>query len=317
MTDTSPGDTSPDDASPSGRQFRLSHGDLAATVTEVGATLRRLTHGDRDLVMAFGPDEIRPVYSGAILAPWPNRIAHGRYTFDGREHQLPITEPSRSTAIHGLVAWVRWSEVVVEPDRVVLEHALVPQPGYPFRLNVTAEYRLDDDGLHWSVTATNIGPDPAPYGVAPHPYLVAGSGPVDDWTVDLGAASYIDSNADRLEPTTIVDVDGTPYDFRGGATVGDIQLDRAYTGLEPGAGGLASATVTGTDGRGVRMTWDPGVFPWVQTFTTDFADLDIRRTAFAVEPMTCPPNAFVNGIDVVTLRPGDSHRGTWTIAPVG
>ena len=301
----------------SGRQHHLRHGEFTAVITEIGATLRQLRHGDRDLVMTYGIDEICPVFSGAVLAPWPNRIAHGRYTFDGRDHQLPLTEPPRSAAIHGLVSWVRWHAAVAEPDRVVLTHALVPQPGYPFALDLAAEYRLDDDGLHWSVATTNVGADTAPYGVGPHPYLVAGPGPVDDWTVELDASSYIDSTADRLEPTDILSVDGTRFDFRGGARVGDLRLDRAYTDVTAGDDGLARLTVTGPDGRGVQMFWDPVTCPWVQTFTTDFPDLPQHRSAFAAEPMSCPPNAFVNGIDVVSLEPGDTHRAEWTIAPVG
>ena len=40
----------------------------------------------------------------------------------------------------------------------------------------------------------------------------------------------------------------------------------------------------------------------------------MRRRALAIEPMTCPPNAFVTGTDLLTLAPGDSVTHTWGIA---
>ena len=57
----------------------------------------------------------------------------------------------------------------------MLEHDLHPQPGYPFRLALTIEYALTDEGLSVSTTATNTGPDPCPYGCGFHPYLTLGT----------------------------------------------------------------------------------------------------------------------------------------------
>ena len=42
---------------------------------------------------------------GQVLAPWPNRLRTACYEFDGRRHQLPLTEPEHGNAIHGLVRW--------------------------------------------------------------------------------------------------------------------------------------------------------------------------------------------------------------------
>ena len=49
-----------------------------------------------------------PGGAGQILAPWPNRIRDGRYTFDGEPIPAVLTEPARHNAIHGLVNWARW-----------------------------------------------------------------------------------------------------------------------------------------------------------------------------------------------------------------
>jgi len=36
-----------------------------------------------------------------------------------------------------------------------------------------------------------------------------------------------------------------------------------------------------------------------------------------VEPMTCPPNALVNGTDLVVLEPGETFSATWGIRSGG
>ena len=90
----------------SGAQFHLRAGKLEAFVASVGASLRVLRDADGDLVVPFDPEEIRPAMCGTILAPWPNRTAGGRYTFDGAEHQLPVNELPWTTQRMG---WQRGS----------------------------------------------------------------------------------------------------------------------------------------------------------------------------------------------------------------
>jgi aldose 1-epimerase len=72
----------------------------------------------------------------------------------------------------------------------------------------------------------------------------------------------------------------------------------------PGQDGIAASLVD-DDGVGVQMTWDRRS-PWVQVHTTDAPDSAVHRRCLALEPMTCPPDAFASGTDVITLGPGDS-----------
>ena len=50
-------------------------------------------------------------------------------------------------------------------------------------------------------------------------------------------------------------------------------------------------------------------------FTGDTLPDDRRRRSLAVEPMTCPPNAFRTGDALIRLDPGGSFTSTWGIAP--
>jgi len=88
----------------SGRDYRICGGGYEAHVAGVGATLRSLTADGVALIASFAPDELRPDMSGAVLAPWPNRTAEGRYEFGGVAHQLPINEPGLGNAAHGLIS---------------------------------------------------------------------------------------------------------------------------------------------------------------------------------------------------------------------
>ena len=164
---------------PSGEQIEITAGDQQAVVVEVGGGLRSYSAGGRDLVDGYGADEMSSSGRGQVLIPWPNRLQDGSYEFDGRRHQLPLNEPERCNAIHGLVRWVAWTASAREPHRVVMQHVLHPQPGYPFSLRLGIEYSLSDSGLRVRTTATNIGTNRCPYGSGAHPYLTLGTPSVD------------------------------------------------------------------------------------------------------------------------------------------
>jgi len=303
----------------SGARTVLEHGPYRAELAGVGATLRSLTHDGRDLVVPFGLDEVRPLYRGALLAPWPNRVVDGSWEDDdGVERQLPITEVERGHALHGLVQWSDWDADAAGsegPHRASLVTTLAPSDGYPFRLELRATYELGDTGLVTTVTATNVGQGTAPYGVAPHPYLVAGEGRVDDWSLRLPAASYLEVTDDRLVPTGVHGVtEREGFDFREARVVGDLFVDHAFTEIEGGPDGRATVEVVAGDGRGVAMSWAVSELPWVQVHTGDRPEPELDRLGLAVEPMTCPPDAFTSGVDLVRLAPGESHTASWTIA---
>ena len=296
----------------SGTQVPLRSGRYAAGIASIGASLRSLTADGRDLVVPFAEDAVRPLYRGVVLVPWPNRVVDGRYAFDGAAQQLPLTEPERGHALHGLGCWADYRIVARAPDSVLLETTIVPQAGYPHRLRIEVEYRLGADGLSARVTATNTGPSRAPYGSSGHPYLVAGEGRVDDWRIELAAGRVLEVD-ERLSPRGLADVPGGPFDFASPTRIGDLFVDHAFTALGPGE---ARARVLAADGHGVELRWDAAVAPWVQVHTGDRPEPEYNRRALAVEPMTCPPDAFNSGTDLVVLEPGAAHTLEWTIAAV-
>jgi aldose 1-epimerase len=296
----------------SGTQFDLSLGDYEASIASVGASLRTLTFRGRDLIVPFDADEVRPAFRGATLAPWPNRVTSGEYSFGGIDHLLALTEPGRSNALHGLATWADFAPVTVEASRVILATTIEAQAGYPYRLLIEVLFELTADGLYSSVTATNTGRYAAPYGTGPHPYLIAGAGTVDDWSLTLPVESVLQVTEDRLIPIGLEPVDATAFDFRSARPIGDTFIDHAFTGLAR-TDGVAEVRVETANGSGVAMRWDAAC-PWVQVHTADQPTPETSRRGLAVEPMTCPPDAFNSGTDLIVLEPGASHTAGWTIA---
>ena len=76
-------------------EYEIRAGDYTAVITARGAALRQLLHRGRDLVVPFPAGGPIPDYRGIIAAPWPNRIADGRYSFDGVRYEVPVNEPER------------------------------------------------------------------------------------------------------------------------------------------------------------------------------------------------------------------------------
>lgn len=300
----------------SGTVYTLTSGDYTADIACVGATLRTLRHRGRDLVVPFDADEVRPAFRGAILAPWPNRVVDGRYTFRGTEYELAITEPRRGHALHGLAAWQHWSHVASGESFVELAFQVEAQSGYPFRIDLAVRYELSVDGLSTSIRATNSGRASAPYGTGPHPYLVAGPGAVDDWSLELPARAVLTVTPDRLIPVDLADVeleDDGAFDFVTSRPIDSTFIDHAFTELERDAAGLATVRVTTHDGAsGVAISWGTEC-QWVQVHTADQPDPSINRLGLAVEPMTCPPDAFNTGTDLIVLEPDEQHTASWTI----
>jgi aldose 1-epimerase len=277
---------------PSGEQFEIACGDLHAVVVEVGGGIRSLTHGGDDVLLGYGEREMCTAGRGQVLAPWPNRLEDGSYRFDGRDLQLPLSEPPTRTAIHGLVRWSSWQCVDRARDAVTMAHVLHPQAGYPFTLRMEVEYRVDERGLAVETRAENLGDEALPFGLAHHPYL-AGAPLADELDVALDAATRVVADERKLPA-------GRDENDLRSFRVGSRELDTTFTDF-------ATPRVRVGD----RVVWFDEAFRYVQLFTGDHPA--VERRGLAVEPMTCPANAFRTGEDVVRLEPGERFRGRWGI----
>jgi aldose 1-epimerase len=300
-------------ALPSGEQIELRAGDHRVVVVEVGAGLRSYTFAGHDVLDGYNAEEMAGSGRGQVLIPWPNRIQDGAYEFADAEQQLPLNEVAARNAIHGLVRWVPWATREREDHRVVMEHLLHPQPGYPFSLELNIEYSLSEKGLRVTTTAANVGRNECPYGSGMHPYLTLGTESVDTLVLRAPGRTVLHTD-DRGIPVGLAAVEGSEYDFREPRAIGTTNLDHAFTDLERDDEGLARVEIRHPDNEAAITVWLDESYPYVQLFTGDPLP-DVDRRSIAVEPMTCPPNAFRTGESLVVLRPGESTTATWGLRP--
>lgn len=294
-----------------GFDAHISAGGYEAAVSTLGAALRSLRFEGREFLDSFERPEDNPDARGQTLIPFPNRIEDGRYVFRGEEHRLPIDEPERGHAIHGLARWSGWSVSEKTGNSVNLRYDLAPQPGYPFPLAIEVRYELSPSGLAVATTATNTGDAPLPFGVGHHPYFIV-EGSADDAFLRVPADTTLELDG-RLIPTTgRVPVEEGDLDFREGGGIRARKINACFTGLDFDDDGRATVSLS-DGGRGVEI-WMGKEYPHVQIYTADeVSEEHRRRKSVAVEPMTCAPNAFNSDDGLRVLRPGESFVGEWGI----
>jgi aldose 1-epimerase len=285
-------------------------------ICEVGGTLRSYNVGAHPIIDGFGPNEWSQSGRGQVLAPWPNRLADGRYTFNGTTAQAALNEPERHNAIHGLVRWLPWTLQTRHQNQISLRLQLHPSPDYPFSLLLELEYHVGREGLHVTTTASSMSDGPVPFGLGFHPYLTAGTETIDGAILQVPAHQTLDLDERGLPTGNLTPVVGTERDFTNSRFIGQTVLDTAYTSLDRDTDGRAWASLDAPGGAaGARLWTDPG-FPYLMVYTGDtLGDVSRRRRGVALEPMTCPPNALRTGKDLLSLEPGTQWSASWGIVP--
>ena len=169
---------------------------------------------------------------------------------------------------------------------------------------------LSDDGLSVRTTATNVGAERMP--VRQRRASVP-----DAWNRDGRRADDCKCRHERFFaptsaafPSERTIVEGTDYDFRRARPIGATKLDTAFTSSSTRRRRLTRVELRELR-SGDRLTlWVDESYRYLMIFTGDPLP-DVNRRAIAVEPMTCPPNAFRSGTDLITLEPGASWTGAW------
>ncbi len=221
----------------------LAHGDWRAELRPaLGGALTRLTWRGGDILRPTAPEATDPLQTACFpLVPWTNRIAAGRFAFDGRDIVLAPTPGFEPHALHG-TGWRRpWSVTAADAASAVLTLEQ-PRSDWPWAWTAQQTVTLDSEGLTLALSVTNTDSDPMPAGLGLHPCFVRGLGTrlafeaTGVWTVDETLIPV------RLAPPAAV------FDWRDGPRVDDAPfIDHAYAGW----GGVAR--LSGPD-RTVTLT---------------------------------------------------------------
>lgn len=237
-----------------------------------------------------------------VLAPFPNRIADGRYHFDGREHDLLPNVQGDRTVYHGfarLASFILDSATASAQDvRIVLRSNEIRPgrfDGYPFALDLTVVYVIERDRIALEIEAVNVGDTPAPYAAGWHPYFQLGNGvdDIDDLELRIPGDTLIqtDQALIPLKGTEArIGLEALPeMDFRDGGVLGGRVIDACYGGLAFGPDGRAETALRDPKtGRELRIWQESG---FLHLFTGDTLPRDPRRSV-AIEPVEVMTNAY-------------------------
>ncbi|MCH9274766.1 aldose 1-epimerase family protein [Bifidobacterium amazonense] len=295
-----------------GQQYSIHYGDWSAVITELGATMRKVTYKGRNVIVPLGPDDPITCCHGQLLIPFPNRIEAGTYTFEGKTYTLPIDEHDRNTAIHGYGYRSYWKLEELTESSVTQSWRVPNMLGYPFDLIVTAKHELREDGLHITVSAYNNGDANAPWALAIHPWLDNGFNGYGDeidghnaqcrLTVPADTHVTVDEN---LIPTGTEPVDGTKYDLRDNPLLTGQPFDDAWTDVHHDADGTVTATFTRPDGLEIKVGGDETITSFQVCTGTGFPAWQ-HPAGTAVEPQTAYANAFNTGNELIVIKPGET-----------
>ncbi|KFI93393.1 aldose 1-epimerase [Bifidobacterium saguini DSM 23967] len=302
-----------------GQQYSISYGDYAAVITELGATMRKVTYKGKNVIVPLGADDPITCCHGQLLVPFPNRIAAGTYEFEGKTYTLPIDEHDRNTAIHGYGYRSFWKLESLTESSVTQSWRAPFLLGYPFAIKVYATHELTEDGLKITVTAENYGDVDAPWALAIHPWLDNGFNGYGDeidghnaqchLTVPASTHVTVDEN---LIPTGTEPVEGTKYDLNDNPLLVNQPFDDAWTDLKHDADGTVTATFTRPDGLVIKVGGDETITSFQVCTGTGFPAFQ-HPAGTAVEPQTAYANAFNTGKDLIVIKPGESSTTTMFI----
>lgn len=306
-------------------------GEFVSIIPEFGGIARRLVLRKASQLYALlnAPESPQALladesYASALLFPFPSRVRHGIYTFEGTDYALRMNEVSRDNALHGFVHGQPFAVVGQEttPDHASLSLRYTYRgdaPGYPFPFELTVTYELTRAdwlalgnnpttdrmcALRISYEALNTGTTRCPVAFGWHPYFTFTSEPIDELTLSLPARTPIMLDGDMIPVGRQLTEEASSFSLR------DRQFDTIFA-VEPTgilATGESFAETILTSASDVRLIvgqqTGEGKLNYLVCYTP------IRRDSIAIEPETANVNAFNNGEGLVVLNPGERLTGS-------
>ncbi len=319
--------------------YTLKSDGLKASITTYGGRVVTLMVPDRtgkpgDIVLGFdslaGYLKENP-YFGALIGRYANRIAHGKFTLEGKAYQLPINNGANSLhgGVHGFDRKV-W-KAKVEGESLVLTYVSKDgEEGYPGTLTATVKYSLTASELRIDYSATTD--KPTVLNLTNHSYFnLAGQGEGDvlRHEVTIFADKFTPVDKGLIPTGELRSVAGTPFDFRTPHKIGE-RIGAADEQLKFGSGYDHNWVLTGATGalRLAAKVHDAGsgrvlevmtTQPGIQFYTGNFLDGTLtgkdgkvykQRYAFCLETQHFPDSPNKPGFPSTELKPGQKFQST-------
>ena len=321
--------------------YTLHAGDITMQVTNYGARVVSLWTPDRegryeDIVLGYENigryiDNTGERFLGAVVGPYANRIAKGRFTLDGTEYTLPLNNNGQT--LHGGLKGVDrvvWDVVSATDDKLVL-HYLHPdgQDGFPGNLDIEMTYSLTPDNeFRVDYKATTDKPTVANF--SHHPFFNLkgeGNGTVLDNVLTINASHTTPVDSVLIPTGQIAPVEGTPFDFREPHAIGE-RIGADNQQLRNGGGYDHNWVIDRKTQSGIERAatvWEPASGrtievlsdqPGLQVYSGNFFDgksigkygkPQRYRESLALETQKFPDSPNHDNFPSTVLRPGETY----------
>ncbi|WP_322725144.1 aldose epimerase family protein [Streptomyces spongiae] len=325
--------------------WSLANGGTRMTVLSYGGIVQSLEIPDdkgRYANVSLGFDNIEDYvaqspYFGALIGRYGNRIGKGKYTLDGRSHQLSVNDGANS--LHGgdkgfdkrvwdIEPFTKGSDVGLHLSCTSVDGEM----GHPGTLDVNVTYTLTEQG-DWRIDYEATTDKATVVNLTSHVYWNLegeGSGSAHDHELEIAASHYLPVDSGLIptgEPESVV---GSPFDFRRAKRIGE-DIREAHPQLLYAKGMdhnwvLDKGTTTEPEhiatlrapssGRTLKMaTTEPGL----QFYSGNFLDGTLVGTggkiyrqgdALCLETQHFPDSPNKPSFPSTTLRPGQTYRST-------
>jgi aldose 1-epimerase len=279
-----------------------------AFIPAFGANILSLKFQGEEILWGFENEEqlvANDKSRSIILAPFPNRIQAGNYFFEENYYQLPINKPKENNAIHGFV-WNKKFEVVDTKTTDNSSCATLKygynstEAGYPFPFELLLQYTLYKNSFSINFSVVNTGSSNMPFGFGWHPYFSFGK-KVNDWKLQLPECNMLETNEQLIPNGNKINYTA----FQQAEIIGSTTFDTAF---ELKGHQDFFETVLFFSQENTRLSIkQSSLFKYLQVYIPPL------RNSIAIEPMTCPANAFNSKEGLIVLQPNQILSGNISI----
>lgn len=158
------------------------------------------------------------------LAPYSNRIRHGRFRFEDKVIRIKPNALGHPHPLHGTAWRGHWSFTAHAANGARLEYVNSPDEGWPWAFSLAQEIKLEHDVLSIRLILRNEADAPMPAGLGFHPYFS------DPRTARLRFSSegYWRPDEDGLPAEWFAPTQ--EFDFSAGRPLAGAAIDQCFTG---------------------------------------------------------------------------------------
>lgn len=146
----------------------------AGVCARFGGNMIYLRYDGRDIFRPLTDEELiakNPYIQGSPILLPANRTYLGKFSFEGVDYELPITEPRTNSHLHGLVHRAEFELLSVSASEVTLRYSNRGEV-YPFKFDITVTYSVSEDGVSQKYVITNTDSKNMPYTFCLHSTFV-------------------------------------------------------------------------------------------------------------------------------------------------